>query len=124
MTRSLNQQWSDHTGTTGVTCWTCHRGQNIPSETWTIPTKAAGQTIVGNRHGQNDPVSNSAYASLPNAAVARFLLGGEAPEEIRVVSKTAHPTPANQLSVMGGRKLLRADDAHFAGAGGQLYLLP
>jgi photosynthetic reaction center cytochrome c subunit len=100
MTRALNANWSNHVGNTGVTCWTCHRGEPVPEESWTLPVAQRGG-IVGNRSGQNEPVSNSAYSSLPTAAVARYLLGGSAPgEDIRVVSKTSRPTPANRLSTM------------------------
>ncbi|GGC34836.1 hypothetical protein GCM10011371_22780 [Novosphingobium marinum] len=101
MTRAINQNWDNHVQQTGVTCWTCHRGKNVPDEHWTLPVDQT-PGIVGNRNGQNRPVSNSAYSSLPTAAVARYLLGGVPPDaqEIRVVSKTAHPSAANTLSVM------------------------
>ena len=66
--------WTDHVGNTGVTCWTCHRGEPVPEEKWSLPVAHKGG-ILGNRAGQNEPVSNSAYSSLPNAAVARYLLG-------------------------------------------------
>jgi photosynthetic reaction center cytochrome c subunit len=100
MTRQINQGWASHVGQTGVTCYTCHRGQAVPSEHWTVPAKMSRTSIVGDRHGQNDPVSNSAYSSLPNAAVARYLLGGTDAEDVRVVSKTSHPTPRNKVSTM------------------------
>lgn len=98
MTRALNQQWTDHVGQTGVTCWTCHRGQHVPTEYWTNPA-ADSKSIVGNRNGQNNPVSNSAYSSLPNAALANYLQGLAYPEDVRVISDTARPTSANQLTV-------------------------
>ncbi len=34
MTRHINQDWKAHVGTTGVTCYTCHRGQPVPSFVW------------------------------------------------------------------------------------------
>ena len=98
MTRRINQGWTSHVGQTGVTCYTCHRGEAVPSESWTLPA-ADPTSIVGNRHGQNNPVSNSAYSSLPNAAVAKYLLGGTTPEDVRVIAKTAHPSPANTVSI-------------------------
>ena len=103
MTQALNANWSDHVGTTGVTCWTCHRGETVPSEKWAMPAEQS-RGIVGNRRGQNEPVSNSAYSSLPNAAVARYLLGGtslEDDENVRVVSQYAHPVKGQRrLSTM------------------------
>jgi len=98
MTRAINQGWTNHVGQTGVTCYTCHRGQYIPQEYWTLPA-ADPKSIVGNLHGQNNPVSNSAYSSLPNAALANYLQGLTQPEDIRVVAKAARPTPADKLSV-------------------------
>ncbi|OBX20593.1 hypothetical protein A9995_02490 [Erythrobacter sp. QSSC1-22B] len=100
MTRELNQDWTNHVGNTGVTCWTCHRGQPVPNEYWTLPEDAAHEGIVRNKNGQNDPVSNSAYSSLPNAAVARYLLGGPLPQTARVISKGTFPSPANTTSTM------------------------
>ncbi len=34
MTRKLNTDWKQHVGETGVTCWTCHRGQAVPTGDW------------------------------------------------------------------------------------------
>lgn len=103
MTRNINQNWNDHVAQTGVTCWTCHRGQAVPSEHWTLSPPDFSRGMARGRNGQNDPVSNSAYTSLPTNAVARYLLGGLEPgaEEVRVVSNTVHPTAKNKRTVMG-----------------------
>lgn len=100
MTQNVNANWFDHVGETGVTCWTCHRGNNIPQAVWTMPGEPQ-RGIVGNRNGQNEPTSNTAWSSLPQGAVARYLLGEVEPEDIRVVSTTMHPTPANTRTTMG-----------------------
>lgn len=34
MTRAVNGQWGSHVGQTGVTCWTCHRGEPVPQNVW------------------------------------------------------------------------------------------
>jgi len=34
MTRHINKDWQAHVGDTGVTCYTCHRGQPVPSAIW------------------------------------------------------------------------------------------
>ncbi len=34
MTRAVNGQWTSHVGQTGVTCWTCHRGNPVPQNVW------------------------------------------------------------------------------------------
>ena len=34
MTGKINADWGQHVGATGVTCYTCHRGNNIPKDVW------------------------------------------------------------------------------------------
>jgi photosynthetic reaction center cytochrome c subunit len=34
MTRNINAKWGPHVGKTGVTCYTCHRGQGVPANVW------------------------------------------------------------------------------------------
>ncbi len=34
MTRHINSDWKSHVGATGVTCYTCHRGQVVPQYVW------------------------------------------------------------------------------------------
>jgi photosynthetic reaction center cytochrome c subunit len=34
MTRHINSQYGAHVGTTGVTCYTCHRGKPVPNGIW------------------------------------------------------------------------------------------
>jgi photosynthetic reaction center cytochrome c subunit len=94
MTRHINADWKTHVAETGVTCYTCHRGQNVPANLWFAPptdTHAAG--MVGNRAGQNAPAPSVAYASLPNDPFTPYL---DQPNEIRVVGTTALPTGNRQ----------------------------
>jgi len=100
MTQDVNQNWSSHVSDTGVTCWTCHRGNNIPENVWTLPEERTSNAINGNRRGQNEPMESTGYSSLPNIAVARYLLDGDDPAEIGVASETMHPTDANTVSTM------------------------
>ncbi len=89
MTRHINSDWQDHVGETGVTCYTCHRGQNIPANVWFgEPEPAPSRGALGNRAGQNAPMQQVGLSSLPHAPFAN-LLGGA--QEIRVVSNTALP---------------------------------
>lgn len=34
MTRTINTQWQAHVGQTGVTCYTCHKGNPVPNAPW------------------------------------------------------------------------------------------
>lgn len=98
MTRDINTNWKSHVAGTGVTCWTCHRGQAIPSGTWfTNPgptTPSAG--ITGVKAGQNTAgmhtVGNS---SLPFDPLKPFLDGDA---QVSVQGTTALPSD-NQNSI-------------------------
>lgn len=99
MTRNINQNWTKHVATTGVTCWTCHRGNAIPANYWALP-EPGKNGIIGNLQGQNQPLPDSAYSSLPNASLALYLTGDpKTDKSIRVVSDGIHPTAANKLTV-------------------------
>jgi len=89
MTQDINSNWSNHVGATGVTCYTCHEGQNLPSEIWYEnpgPQRAGGFTA--STAGQNYPAPAAADSSLPYDPFSPFLLGDM---EIRVVGDTALP---------------------------------
>jgi photosynthetic reaction center cytochrome c subunit len=70
MTRTINSKWTDHVGATGVTCYTCHRGQPIPQATWfagggRTPNLADKGGWIGWNNGQNQPARSTDRASLP-----------------------------------------------------------
>lgn len=89
MTRALNSQWSNHTGQTGVTCYTCHRGQPVPAYVWTDPVPTPELAIRGQRRGQNRPDRNVGYASLPYGVFGSYFAGN--PQAVRVASDSAYP---------------------------------
>jgi photosynthetic reaction center cytochrome c subunit len=74
MTQAINVNWSGHVQQTGVTCWTCHRGNAVPAYRWaaSVPGGPAG-TIVNNKRGQNTPAPSVSYASLPYDPFAQYL---------------------------------------------------
>ena len=88
MTRAVNGQWASHVKQTGVTCYTCHRGNNVPVQTWAM-APAGRKTVLGNRHGQNSPDPNVGYASLPFDPFSSYLKGKT--DEIRVASSHIFP---------------------------------
>jgi photosynthetic reaction center cytochrome c subunit len=72
MTRAINADWSSHVQQTGVTCYTCHRGQAVPAYVWsTNPDVRAG--MVGPT-GQNRATAAINYTSLPFDPYTPFLL--------------------------------------------------
>ena len=55
MTQNINANWSDHVKQTGVTCYTCHRGEAVPQYAWfnADPDTVSADGMVGWRDGQN-----------------------------------------------------------------------
>ena len=89
MTRAVNANWQPHVGATGVTCYTCHRGQPVPAAIWfTDPGRPRAPGMLGESAGQNRPGPAVGLASLPSDPFTPFLLDDKA---IRVVSTTALP---------------------------------
>jgi photosynthetic reaction center cytochrome c subunit len=89
MTRDINMNWKQHVAQTGVTCYTCHRGKNVPQEVWFIdPGPKAAKGLAADRAGQNIPAPQAALASLPWDPFTPFLLNNE---PIRSISTTALP---------------------------------
>jgi photosynthetic reaction center cytochrome c subunit len=91
MTQEVNAEWKPHVAATGVTCWTCHRGQHIPQQVWfkAVPQdQRAG--FIGNRNGQNAPAPAVGLASLPMDPFSAYL--DATPQPIRVGGTTALPT--------------------------------
>lgn len=91
MTQSINSQWSDHVAATGVTCFTCHRGQAIPQYAWFNgdPEATSADGMVGWRNGQNRAAEYAGLSSLPEEPFSRLL---ENSGQIRVEGGTALPT--------------------------------
>lgn len=97
MTQHINNDWKGHVQNTGVTCYTCHRGNNVPSNIWYRSTYAEDAPgMLGNKAGQNAPAPQVGYASLPNDPFSTYIQGGN---EIRVVSTTALPEGPNNPSI-------------------------
>jgi photosynthetic reaction center cytochrome c subunit len=90
MTRDINGgAWKNHVGDTGVTCFTCHRGQPVPPNIWfTAPAPRSAKGAAGAHAGQNAPAVSVGLTSLPYDPFTPFL--GKA-GAIRVQSSTALP---------------------------------
>ncbi|MFZ5558081.1 MAG: photosynthetic reaction center cytochrome PufC [Pseudomonadota bacterium] len=89
MTQEINSKWTSHVGATGVTCYTCHRGQPVPAGVWFLnPEVNSGMTHAGWRNGQNMPAKAPALASLPADPFTPYLSGKT---EIRVQGNSPLP---------------------------------
>jgi photosynthetic reaction center cytochrome c subunit len=94
MTLHLNGDWQNHVKSTGVTCYTCHRGQPVPANLWfDPPPDPMASRMVGNSAGQNHPSNAAGISSLPVDPFRPFLLEDE---NIRVLAPEALPTTDRQ----------------------------
>ncbi len=66
MTQRVNQDWKTHVAETGVTCYTCHRGNNIPTNVWFAPKdRKYANSDLGDLAGQNLASRSVGLTSLP-----------------------------------------------------------
>jgi photosynthetic reaction center cytochrome c subunit len=85
MTRHINTDWTAHVGATGVTCYTCHRGQAVPAKVWyAAPERTlAGPFVI--KPGR-PPTPTAANTTYPTDPLSDYLLGDE---NIRIAGSTA-----------------------------------
>jgi len=96
MTQHINANWSSHVAQTGVTCYTCHRGQPVPQNIWfKEPGHVAGGSAA-DPMGQNAPTRANAYSSLPRDPLSALLNGAGT---IRVSGTTALSTDKQGESI-------------------------
>ena len=90
MTRHINGNWKNHVADTGVTCYTCHRGNPVPTNVWFTPLEQDNHAdFIGDRAGQNTPAPLANMSSLPTDALTPFLLEDK---PIRVNGPTPLPS--------------------------------
>ncbi|MCR9146526.1 MAG: photosynthetic reaction center cytochrome PufC [Rhodobacteraceae bacterium] len=76
MTQNINENWDGHVNANkevGVTCMTCHRGENVPSDIW-FKITPVNERVEGWAAVQNRATSLSQYTSLPSDALEAYLL--------------------------------------------------
>ncbi|MBB4001925.1 photosynthetic reaction center cytochrome PufC [Aurantimonas endophytica] len=47
MVQHINAQWAEHVAPSGVTCYTCHRGENVPPALWYSQNEPTGDQFLG-----------------------------------------------------------------------------
>jgi len=100
MTRHINSDWSQHVGKTGVTCFTCHRGQAVPAKTWFLaPDKSLSGEFV-DKPPVHLPTAAAGNTTLPTTALNDYLLGDD---NIRVMGSTALQS-GNRHSVLQAKE--------------------
>ncbi len=88
MVQHVNADWKPHVAETGVTCYTCHRGQPVPSQIWFNdpgPARAGGMAETNSGMGFANKVNLSA---LPYDPYTPYL---DQPNEARVQAEQALP---------------------------------
>jgi len=97
MTRHINTNWKTHVVATGVTCYTCHRGQPVPSNIWFKEApQVNGPSFIGDNGGQNKASMVTALMATPTDPFTPFLLENK---NIRIYSTTALPDGTNRSSL-------------------------
>ena len=89
MTRHINADWQAHVGSTGVTCYTCHRGQPVPLYVWHNdpgPVQAVG--FAATNDGFGHPNKTNGSTGLTGDPFTPLL---EGKENIRVQGTQALP---------------------------------
>lgn len=94
MTIAVNTKYTNHVGSVGVTCYTCHRGAPVPSQVWfTGVTPGSGAGLLETNMGKNLPALAINNSSLPSDPFTPFLLNNE---KIRDQGTTALPSGNTQ----------------------------
>lgn len=84
MTRHINSDWKQHVAATGVTCYTCHRGNVVPQNVWFInPGESSATGLTAGNAGKNKPAAAAGLTSLPTDPYSPYLLGDK---NIRVIA--------------------------------------
>jgi photosynthetic reaction center cytochrome c subunit len=104
MVRHINTDWKNHVADTGVTCYTCHRGNAVPQNVWfTNPGLSSETGLIAGNAGKNKPSDTAGLTALPYDPLTRFLLEDN---NIRVISNDALPD--------GNRSSIKQTDSTYA----------
>lgn len=98
MTQRANSAWGAHVAPTGVTCYTCHRGNALPVNVWTTSpglNKASGQ--VSTLQNRLSPVP--AFASLPYDPMTTFF-----DKDTTIAITPPHPVRKGMDTVVNTKK--------------------
>jgi photosynthetic reaction center cytochrome c subunit len=77
MTRHINTAWKSHvggqTGAGGVTCFSCHRGQPVPSEVWYQSPPNPGRPMIDKQEDYQERAT-TVRTFFPNEGYEEYLL--------------------------------------------------
>ena len=97
MTRHVNQDWKGHVQSTGVVCWTCHRGEPVPTHIWyNNPGWPHAGGFAATNYGMGHPNQANGSTGLPQDPYTPFF---EKDGVIRVQATRALPTTGMGASI-------------------------
>jgi len=106
MTLHINRDWQSHVAQTGVTCYTCHRGQPVPAQLWFTnagPRRAGGASA--DSAGQNVAALKAGLTAMAYDPLTPFLLKDQ---PIRATATQALPAGKGQH----GRTIQATEDTY------------
>ncbi len=73
MTRHLNADWSNHVAPAGMTCYTCHRGQPVPGQSWFPDAPEPGHMMAGDEDNWQES-GDTVRKFFPDDGFAEYFL--------------------------------------------------
>ncbi|MCE7027440.1 photosynthetic reaction center cytochrome PufC [Jiella avicenniae] len=99
MVRHINTNWPEHVAPSGVTCYTCHRGQNVPPWSWYEQNEPAGDSFMGKPRPWHLE-AKTIRQFFPNVPYDKYLMEEHASAQIQstdpLVSRTGNAEVARE----------------------------
>ena len=99
MTRHVNTDWSQHVAPSGVTCFTCHRGQPVPAETWFPSPPRTERRYIARQDNWRES-ADTVRKFFPDAGWDMYYLQDT---PISVLSQTALPSGTVATAIVATR---------------------
>jgi photosynthetic reaction center cytochrome c subunit len=101
MTQHINKDWQSHVANTGVTCYTCHRGQPVPKGVWFKDPAPKATGFAANNDNKGHPSVVNGYTAMNTDPFSGILDGKGA---VRIESDKALPTGKFGASIIDTEK--------------------
>ena len=92
MTKHINADMQNHVAPAGVTCYTCHRGQPIPAETWFPQVPQPEKRFVAAQEPYRE-AGDTVRNFFPDAGWQEYFLGNEP-----IVVESVTPLPSKTVA--------------------------
>ena len=100
MVRTVNADWKPHVGEAGVTCFICHRGQNIPSRMWFPAPAPPNRPFVARQEAWHE-LASTVRDFFPNNGFDEYFL-----QDTRAKGASYTALPTNDVPAQGEVKRL------------------